>query len=72
MMAPTENTEDPGPSTSLIRAFSDKTGEQAPASTLIRSLGSKVQRDRAEEQHIETLRYEWPLLFADADHLAQM
>lgn len=71
-MAPSKNTEDIGPSSSLIRAFSDKTGEQAPAATLIRSLGSKVQRDRAEERRIETLRREWPLLFADADHLAQM
>jgi hypothetical protein len=71
-MSVAEGAGDPGPSNGLIRAFSDEEGGEELASTLARSLSDKVQRDRGEERRIEVLRREWPLLFADANRLAQM
>lgn len=59
------------PTVGLIRAFSDHQNIQDPNSTLTRGLGAKVQQDRNRENSLQALQKEWPLLFADADHLVK-
>jgi hypothetical protein len=71
-MSVAEGAGDPGPTTGIFVFFRDVVGGHELASTLARSLSDKVQRDRGEERRIEVLRREWPLLFADANRLAQM
>lgn len=62
--------------TALVRAFSDDFQQEmygdGPHRTLIRSLSLTVQQDREREQRLARLSLEWPLLFADVDHLSQM
>lgn len=64
-----QTTSDPVPG--LVRAFSDHQKERDPNSTLTKGLVAKVQHDRTRENSLQALRNEWPLLFADADHLVE-
>jgi hypothetical protein len=65
-------SEDPGPSTELVRTFSDQLALDAPNDSLVRGLATKVSHDREQEQRLITLQNEWQWLFRDARQLAQM
>jgi hypothetical protein len=64
--------DDPGPSTKLVRSFSDDLASENPKDSLVRGLAAKVSHDREKEQRLIILRNEWQWLFRDARQLAQM
>lgn len=72
MAAVVSSANDPGPSTKLVRTFSDHLALDAPKDSLARGLAAKVSHDRDQEQRMISLRHEWQLLFRDARQLAQM
>lgn len=59
---------DPGPSSGLIRRFSDKLSETSPSEPLSRGLASKVAVDRNRER---SLQHEWDKLLLDGRELAE-
>lgn len=63
-------------SRALVRNFSDSLQGEAdtdgPNRTLVKSLSWKIRHDREKEEKSARLSLEWPLLFADVDHLSQM
>ncbi|ETI28431.1 hypothetical protein G647_00880 [Cladophialophora carrionii CBS 160.54] len=65
-------SEDPGPSSKLVRTFSDQLTREAPKDSLVRGLATKVGHDREQEQRLIALRDEWQWLFRDARQLAQI
>lgn len=73
-MAPVlkDDDDDPGPSTKLVRSFSDELTLEDPKDYLARGLAAKVKQDREQEQRLVILRNEWQLLFRDAQQLAHM
>lgn len=60
---------DTGPSTGIIRRFSDHEALVSPADSLSRGLAVKVKHDREEEQRLISLRSDWQLLFQDVHQL---
>ncbi|RJE23955.1 hypothetical protein PHISCL_03714 [Aspergillus sclerotialis] len=59
---------DPGPSSGLIRRFSDKLSETSPSEPLSRGLAAKVAVDRNRER---SLQHEWDRLLLDGRELAE-
>ena len=70
-MATTESYEDPGPSSKLVRTFSDHLNSASPKDSLVRGLVAKVSHDREREQRLISLRSQWELFFRDGRQLAQ-
>lgn len=64
---------DRGPTSLQLRSFSDSLDEQIPRDgPVAESLRTEVPRDREAERRVATLKHEWVVLFADADHLSKM
>lgn len=64
--------DEPEPSTGIVRSFSDDWKQREADHLLSQGLSIKVESDRRKEERLSALRREWILLFADADHLAQL